>query len=209
MTVIEELDTAVVELDASDRVHRVNVAAEQCLAANRERMEGVAVDSMEGLPESLRAALRDTREDRRTRRLHECPLPGGAYDCSIQLLRNDHLLLEFHSLDWARQQRQLQQLEVQTGLLELLRRNLGHEIRNPLGGIRGAAQLMADELADRELGELARMIMREVDRVEELIRRFWQPEMKREPLDLHRVLEEALELLETGSGGSLRIERDY
>jgi two-component system nitrogen regulation sensor histidine kinase GlnL len=209
MTVIDELDTAVVELDARNRIHHLNLAAEQCLSVSRERLRGEHLKAMEGLPESLRAALRDSREDRRTRRLHECPLPGGAYDCTIQVLRNDHMLLEFHSLDWARQQRQLQQLEVQTGLLELLRRNLGHEIRNPLGGIRGAAQLMADELADRELGDLARMIMREVDRVEELIRRFWQPEMRREALDLHRVLEEALELLESGRGGNLRIERDY
>ncbi len=45
-----------------------------------------------------------------------------------------------------RRQSKLQQREIQTGMMELLRRNLGHEIRNLLGGIRGAAQMMAAEM---------------------------------------------------------------
>jgi two-component system nitrogen regulation sensor histidine kinase GlnL len=114
-----------------------------------------------------------------------------------------------HDLQWSRQQQQLRESQVQTVLPDVLLRNLGHEIRNPLGGIRGAAQLMAAELDDRETGELARMIMREVDRIDDLIKRFWQPRKRREPFDLHQVLQEALQLQETESAGALTIERDY
>ncbi len=70
--------------------------------------------------------------------------------------------------------------KLQTGMLELLSRNLGHEVRNPLGGIRGAAQMLAEELEDGELSTLARLIMRESDRIDELIQRFGQPELDRQ-----------------------------
>ena len=88
----------------------------------------------------------------------------------------------------------MQQREVQTGMMDLLRRNLGHEIRNPLGGIRGAAQMMAAELKGRELGTLAELIMREVDRIDELLARFGRPELDLEKIDIHFVLKETTEL---------------
>ncbi len=209
MSLFEEMDTAVVELDVNDCILRVNGAAEQCLSANRDRLNGQTIENLWGVPDALRLALADTRVDLRPRRLHECQMAGGFYDCHIGILEAGHLLLEFHSIGWNRQQQQLQQLEVQTGLLNLLRRNLGHEIRNPLGGIRGAAQMLAAELEEQELGTLAQLIIREVDRVEELIQSFWQPEMKREPLDVHRSLEEALQLLETEHGSKVGVVRDY
>lgn len=206
---IDELETAVLRLDSNDRVIELNSSAAQCLAIKQSRLHGMAFSKLEGVPASLSAAVKNARDDHRTRRLHECRMAGGPYDCSIRLMPDECLLLEFHDLNWNRQHDQLKQLEVQTGLLELLRRNLGHEIRNPLGGIRGAAQLMASELADHDLGEMARMIMREVDRIDELIKRFWQPELHREPFDLHRCLEEALELLESESFGAVELQRDY
>jgi two-component system nitrogen regulation sensor histidine kinase GlnL len=209
MTVLEDLETAVLELDDADCIRSVNGAAEQCLATPRSRLEGRVFGELAGLPESLRDACRATREDRRSRHLHECRLAGGSYDCRIRLLRDDRMILELHDLQWSRQQRQLRELQVQTGLLDLLRRNLGHEIRNPLGGIRGAAQLMAAELGDEDGGELPRMIMREVDRIDDLIKSFWQPRLQREAFDIHKVLQEALELLETETAGTLTLERDY
>jgi two-component system nitrogen regulation sensor histidine kinase GlnL len=136
-------------------------------------------------------------------------LGGGLYDCNIQPLENQHLLVEFHSLEWEQQKQQLLQREIQTGLLDLLRRNLGHEIRNPLGGIRGAAQMMAAELGEQELGTLARLVMREVDRIEDLIQKFWQPEAEREEVDIHAVAEEALELAVAEFGDQIRVTRDY
>jgi len=157
----------------------------------------------------LREAVFQTRSDQRTRRLRECRCGGGLYDCTVQLTGEGNVLLEFYDLEWNWQRRQLAQREVQTGLLDLLRRNLGHEIRNPLGGIRGAAQMMAEELGEQELGTLARLVMREADRIDELIQRFWQPEPERYGVDLHRTLEEALELVSAEMGESAEIVRDY
>jgi two-component system nitrogen regulation sensor histidine kinase GlnL len=208
MIVIEELDTAVLELDAGQHLLWVNPAAEECLALSRDRIVGRPLWNLPGVPDGLILAVTDTLEDQRPRRLHDCTLPGGQYNVALQQLDERRLLLECTSLDWNQRQQELQWREVQTGLMSLLRRNLGHEIRNPLGGIRGAAQLMADELGDGELSTLASMIMREVDRIDELIKRFWQPTAHRESIDLHRCLQESLELLAT-EAREVEIRRDY
>ena len=94
-------------------------------------------------------------------------------------------------------------------MMDLLRRNLGHEIRNPLGGIRGAAQMMAAELEGRELGTLAKLIMREVDRIDELLERFGRPELECRPVDIHHVLGEATELLRLEFTQEVRIIQNY
>jgi two-component system nitrogen regulation sensor histidine kinase GlnL len=208
MIVIEELDTAVLELDAGQNLRWLNPAAEECLSLGRDRVVGRPLWSLPGVPDALVLAVTDTLQDQRPRRLHDCSLPGGQYNVAVQQLDEQRLLLECTSLDWNQRQQEIQWCEVQTGLMSLLRRNLGHEIRNPLGGIRGAAQLMADELGDGELSTLAAMIMREVDRIDELIKRFWQPTAHRELFDLHRCLEESLDLLATESP-EVQIQRDY
>ncbi|NND44893.1 MAG: PAS domain-containing sensor histidine kinase [Xanthomonadales bacterium] len=206
---IEALDTAIVELDDADGVAVMNAAAELCLGTGRERARGESLSALPGVPEELLNAVIATRRDQRRRHLRECRLAGGLYDCNIQPLERAHVLLELYSLRWEQQRQQLQQREVQTGMLESLRRNLGHEIRNPLGGIRGAAQMLAEELDDHELGTLARLIMREVDRINELTQRFGEVRIEREQLDIHRVADEAVELLLAESGGEARVTRDY
>lgn len=206
---IEALDTAIVELNEHDAIELMNAAAELCLGSGRERARGQPLGALAGVPEEIMSAVSATRQDQRRRHLRECRLAGGWYDCHIQALEDQHVLLELYSLHWEQQRQQLQQREVQTGMLELLRRNLGHEIRNPLGGIRGAAQMMAEELAEHELGTLARLIMREVDRINELIQRFGEIRVERALLDIHRVADEAVELLMAESAGKARVTRDY
>lgn len=206
---LDLLQTAIVELDRDDRIRSMNLAAEQCLDGSRDRLAGQHFDFRPGLPPELFEVAAATRADGHLRHLRECRMPGGLYECVSQLLPDGRLLLEFYDMQHEQQLLQLQQREVQTGMLDLLRRNLGHELRNPLGGIRGAAQMLDEELRDREQGTLARLIMREVDRIEELIKRFGQPRLSHARADLHQVIDEALELLQAESGGRLSIERDY
>jgi len=205
----EMLSTAVVELDAQGCIRNMNTAAENCLATGRERAQGGRFDDLAGVPAALSEAISATSTDHRSRHLRECRLADGLYDCNIQNLPDQHLLLEFYNLKWQQQQKKLQQREVQTGMMELLRRNLGHEIRNPLGGIRGAAQMMAEELNGGELGTLAELIMREVDRVDELLQRFGQPELELRSVDVHWVLGETADLLQLESAQSVKVIHDY
>jgi two-component system nitrogen regulation sensor histidine kinase GlnL len=206
---LDALSTAVVRLDGQGHVSDMNSAAEHCLAIARQRARGTAFEELEGIPNDLRQAIAVTANEKRSLQLRECKLAGGLFDCTIQAMPDEQLLLEFYDLGWQLQQNKLQQREVQTGMLDLLRRNLGHEIRNPLGGIRGAAQMMAEELDDHELGTLAQLIMREVDRIDELLARFGQTELRREAVDIHYVLQETTQLVLLESGESVRITPDY
>ena len=205
----ELLSTAVVELDAQGCIKTMNAAAENCLDTGRERAFGGQFQNLNRIPAALTQAILATGNDRRNRHLHECELADGWYDCNILAMPDQHLLLEFYNLKWQQQQSKLQQRELQTGMMELLRRNLGHEIRNPLGGIRGAAQMMAEELNGGELGTLAELIMREVDRVDELLKRFGQPELELSSVDVHWVLGETADLLHLESAQSVKIIHDY
>ena len=206
---LDSLSIAVVELDDRGCVRDMNTAAEHCLATGRERAHGSLFQDLEGVPEVLSQAISTTSSEQHGRHLRECKLAGGWFDCNIQPIQDQHILLEFYDLKWQKQQSKLQQREVQTGMMDLLRRNLGHEIRNPLGGIRGAAQMMAAELNGRELGTLAELIMREVDRIDELLARFGQPELDHQPVDIHYVLQETTELLRLESAESVTIIQDY
>lgn len=209
MSRLEALTTAVIELDEQGCIRTMNSAAEQCLATGRERAKGGLFQALDGVPAVLAQAISATANDQRSRHLGECTLAGGCYDCHIQPLTEQGMLLEFYDLKKQQQQSKLQQREVQTGMMELLRRNLGHEIRNPLGGIRGAAQMMAAELEGQELATLAQLVMREVDRIGELLDRFGQPELNYQAMDIHFVLQESAELLALESATEIHLVQDY
>jgi two-component system nitrogen regulation sensor histidine kinase GlnL len=207
--VLDQLDTGVISLDRAGRILFMNNAAENCLLVSRERAGGRRLEEISAIPEALLEAIREVPGSGHGVRLHELSFGGGLYDCTIQFEGGDKLLLELHNLEWEKLRLRLQQRELQTGMLDLLGRNLGHEVRNPLGGIRGAAQMLWDELESGELATLAHLIMRESDRIDELIRRFGQPELERRDIHLYPLLDEALDLLEAESGKAVRVERDY
>ena len=70
-------------------------------------------------------------------------------------------------------------------------RGLAHEIKNPLGGVRGAAQLLARELPGEELAEYTNIIIREADRLRDLVDQLLGPnqQLKLQSLNIHEVLE--------------------
>jgi len=207
--VLDLLDTGVVRLDAAGGIRFMNSAAENCLLVSRDRACGRRLAEVSPIPAELARAMENVTEPGYSIRLHELRLAGELYDCTVQRTRNRDLMLEFHNLQWEQMRLRLQQREVQTGMLNLLSRNLGHEVRNPLGGIRGAAQMLADELESGELATLARLIMRESDRIDELIQKFGQPELELRETHLYRLLDEALDVLAVDFGDTVRVERDY
>ena len=206
---LDLLDTGVIRLDGKGRLIQMNAAAENCLLVSRDRTTGRLIWEVAEVPRELREAIRDTPVTRQGLRLHELKLGGGMYDCTIQAIDDGTLLLELNNLEWEQMRLRLQQREVQTGMLDLLSRNLAHEVRNPLGGIRGAAQMLAAELESGELCTLARLIMRESDRIDELIMRFGQPEVVRHPVDIYPLLDEAIDLMAAEFGDLVLVERDY
>ena len=206
---LDLLDTGVVRLDDAGGIRFMNSAAEHCLLVSRDRASGRRLTEVAPVPAELVRALGDVREPGYTIRLHELRLGDELYDCTVHRTRDGSVMLEFHDLQWEQMRLRLQQREVQTGMLNLLSRNLGHEVRNPLGGIRGAAQMLADELDSVELSTLARLIMRESDRIDELIQKFGQPELDLQETHLYPLLDEALDVLAVDFGDTVQVERDY
>ncbi|WP_290700563.1 nitrogen regulation protein NR(II) [Amphritea sp.] len=90
-------------------------------------------------------------------------------------------------------------------------RGLAHEIKNPLGGLRGAAQLLERELPDESLHEYTRVIIEEADRLRNLVDRLLGPhKMPRlEEVNIHAILEHVSSLVSAESGGDINMQRDY
>ena len=90
-------------------------------------------------------------------------------------------------------------------------RGLAHEIKNPLGGVRGAAQLLAKELPNAELAEYTDVIIREADRLRDLVDRLLGPnrQLDPQPLNIHEIMEHVRNLITAESGNQVTIKRDY
>jgi len=88
---------------------------------------------------------------------------------------------------------------------------MAHEIKNPLGGLRGAAQLLEGELNGSELGEYTRIIINEADRLHNLIDRMLTPAAKRETsrINIHEVLEYLCDVVEAEATFNTKLQRDY
>ncbi|MFW5824592.1 MAG: nitrogen regulation protein NR(II), partial [Marinobacter sp.] len=93
----------------------------------------------------------------------------------------------------------------------ILVRGMAHEIKNPLGGIRGAAQLLDRELDDEDQKEYTQVIIAEADRLRGLVDRMLGPNraLRFAPTNIHEVLERVRTLLEAESRGRLNFRRDY
>jgi two-component system nitrogen regulation sensor histidine kinase GlnL len=92
-----------------------------------------------------------------------------------------------------------------------LARGLAHEIKNPLGGIRGAAQLLARELPDPALADYTRIIIDEADRLRDLVDRMLGPHELpvMSPFNIHEVLERVLGIIRAEYGDAVAMRRDY
>jgi two-component system nitrogen regulation sensor histidine kinase GlnL len=90
-------------------------------------------------------------------------------------------------------------------------RGLAHEIKNPLGGLRGAAQLLERELPDKSLKEYTRIIIHEADRLRNLVDRMMGPHqpLKKKPVNLHEILEHVRKLMLVEVPVGLTLERQY
>ncbi|MDZ7736626.1 MAG: histidine kinase dimerization/phospho-acceptor domain-containing protein [Gammaproteobacteria bacterium] len=90
-------------------------------------------------------------------------------------------------------------------------RAVAHEVKNPLGGLRGAAQLLEGELDDESLKEYTRIIISEADRLRNLVDRMLGPNAKPdfEPISIHEVLEYVCSLMDAETDGAFTVEREY
>ncbi|BBM01535.1 nitrogen regulation protein NR(II) [Microbulbifer sp. GL-2] len=214
---LDNLTSAVLVLDDKLSLCYLNNAAEDLLAASSTRVIGLpleevvreSVDAQKALQSALSSGEKYTV--RRARwRLHN--LEARTVDYSVSPLPElGVLLVEVQAMDRllriAREDALLSTQETARNLV----RGMAHEVKNPLGGIRGAAQLLQRELPDASLEEYTQIIIEEVDRLRNLVDRLLGPRQPVQLVDtnIHEILERVAQLLEAECGGELGIRRDY
>ena len=200
---LDALATAVVLLDMKLVVRYLNPAAENLLAISANNIVGTPIDRVMTDPELMVSAVNYARENNCSYTQHELPLtitghPRLEVSCTVTPMELSELtgfLIELTPLQQqlriAREERLMDQ---STQTRELIR-NLAHEIKNPLGALRGAAQLLDRELDRPELHEYTQVIMKEADRLQSLMDRLLTPH--RLPQITHFNVHEALERVRT------------
>jgi len=215
---LDLLATPVILVDEELRVVHTNPAAEDLFSfslknAVSQPLEQLFIDSAE-----LVASLEDVLGHGWSYSGRDLILtrPGQAslhLNCLTTPIENSaaRFLVEFRPIDQqlklAREQRQMDQQQANRELI----RNLAHEIRNPLGGLRGSAQLLEHELDRPELREYTQVIIKEADRLQLLLDRLLTPHRPPQfaPLNIHEVLERVRTLVLAEFPDGIRIERDY
>ncbi|MBS3954109.1 MAG: nitrogen regulation protein NR(II) [Methylomicrobium sp.] len=123
----------------------------------------------------------------------------------------DEIIVELQQLDRHLRISKEEQIMAQQTTARMLVRGLAHEIKNPLGGLRGAAQLLDLELEDPELKEYTHIIIAESDRLQSLMDRMLGPNKLpiKTQLNIHEVLERVRQLLLAESNGKITVQHDY
>jgi two-component system nitrogen regulation sensor histidine kinase GlnL len=217
-TILDSLTTAVIVVDTDLRIDYLNPAAESMLETSlsrvhRVRLAGLLLETDQSL-DTLQAAVETGQTY--TRREAEFLLATGSrltVDYSVTPYGTDgsRLLLEIQPRDRLLRISREEDLLSQQETTRILVRGMAHEIKNPLGGIRGAAQLLDRELSDDSQKEYTQVIIDEADRLRGLVDRMLGPNraLKLAPTNIHEVLERVRTLLEAESRGRLNFCRDY
>ena len=196
---LDLLSTAVIVLDDAARIIHVNQSAELLLGMSRKNLLAQSVERVIGDELQMQQLVADARANAfgERRQVLELKRSGGEpvpvrVTATAQYGSSAPLVLEISEIE---QQLKVDREERQLGLSEANRqllRNLAHEIKNPLGGVRGAAQLLDAELDVAEQREYTRVIIAEADRLQALVDRLLAPHRaQREIADLniHEVCE--------------------
>ena len=218
--ILDHLATTVLTFDGALRLTSLNPAGEMLFEVSSKKVVGQPLASL--LPHSQRLvrALRHTLDSRHpfTARGVRLALPGArtiTVDCTVTPLpdgeEGDRLLVELTQIDRLLRLARDESLLDRQAANRAVIRGLAHEIKNPLGGLRGAAQLLERELTDKGLKEYTRIIIHEADRLRNLVDRMIGTHQlpKREPLNVHEVLEHVRKLMLVEVPVGLSIERNY
>jgi two-component system nitrogen regulation sensor histidine kinase GlnL len=218
--ILDALPNPLLAIDALNRIVYANASAEEFFKTSAATLGRLKIDDVIPSTSPLHDLIGKTREGLQSFNEYGVyagtPRTGGERLIDVQSANVHDLpgivLLTIHPRSVA--QKLDQQLSQRTGIRAVtgLAATLAHEIRNPLSGIRGAAQLLAPALAseDRELAEL---IQTEADRIRDLVDEMEvfsdDRALRRQPVNIHEVLEHVKYVARLGFARNLRIIESY
>jgi two-component system nitrogen regulation sensor histidine kinase GlnL len=219
--VLDFLSTAVLIFDERLRLRYVNPAGEALLAQSARTACGKSLYELIGNAEMVSEHLSGTLETREvlTQRACRLDLANGQTNVIVNCTHTpviipgefSGVMLELRKVDHVKRIEQDEQLLIQHEATHALLRGLAHEIKNPLGGLRGAAQLLEREIQDDELKEYTQIIIGEADRLQNLIDRMLWPKNlpNMQSVNIHHILERVSDLVLVEVKSGLKIIRDY
>lgn len=218
---LDHLATMVAIVHPDGHFMFVNAAFEDVLGLSRRSvLRGSLFDwfvDPQPLRDTVAAVVRnDFSTSRLDARLHRPgAAPGEALAVQVivnQMDRSSSVVIELVAIEQqARQDREERALDQAQANKELVR-NLAHEIKNPLGGIRGAAQLLEMELESRTLTDYTQVIIKEADRLQALVERLLAPHRVPQcinDVNIHEVCERVRSLILAEFPRGLQVTRDY
>ena len=214
---LDLLSSAVVLVDGGLIVRHLNPAAENLFEVSLRQLLGHPLSKLVGEPPELSAALDNALKNNwsytgHNIRIQRSPDVQLNVDCTVTPVDvgNAKLLLEVRPIDQQLKAAREEQLAQQQQANRELVRNLAHEIKNPLGGIRGSAQLLERELASEPLKEYTQVIIEEADRLQDLMQRLLSSHRVMQPaqVNIHEILERVRRLIHAEYHEVL-VKRDY
>jgi two-component system nitrogen regulation sensor histidine kinase GlnL len=219
--VVDNLNTAVVILDNNLLIQSLNPAAENLLSISEARamqqslLEVIGDDA--DLHDILNRVLASGATHANEMRLAptEVHEEERLVDCRVSMLQRenaeDGLLVEMSDVTRRSRISRENALLIQHGAGRQMIRQLAHEIKNPLGGLRGAAQLLERQLDSDELREYTDVIISEADRLAGLVDTLLGPggPPNKKPINIHELLEYVVRLVSPELGDHITVSRDY
>ncbi len=220
--VLDALTTGVLLLGGALEIDYANAAAQQMLGVSLKAIRGRPWRDLLKGPDEL-----DTLLHRALERSEACwqrevairPNAATAEERVVDVIatpieepgKGRALIVEIADATQRQRISRETQLLAQLGGSRLMVRQLAHEIKNPLGGLRGAAQLLERELKDTALREYTNVIIGEADRLANLVDSMLGPGRapRRETLNLHELCEHVYHLLRSEAGTRVIVDRDY
>lgn len=216
---LDALVTSVFLLDQDLHVNYLNAAAQTLLGLGANQALGRRFSELARGAESLLTLFERARAGGEgiVQRELSWPAAGGVdriLDCAVTQITVGHspqLLLEIEDITQHRRLTRENALLAQLGGSRLMVRQLAHEIKNPLGGLRGAAQLLERELLDPALREYTRVIISEADRLTNLLDSMLGPGRPptKQLVNVHELLERVFHLLRSEAPEGVTVDRDY
>ena len=217
---LDILTCAILVLDSALQVTYMNQACEMLFGQSLQRVQGEILKQLLR-SDLLYAHLQTAVTQNAPQSIRECVIEltnsneTVTVDCVITPLNNDswqqQVLLEIQQVDrQLRIVREENMVHQQRAMRELVR-GIAHEIKNPLGGLRGAAQLLESELSSADLKEYTQIIISEADRLKNLVNGMLGPRTlpREENVNIHEVLEHVRNLVSTDLTHRIEFIRDY
>jgi len=214
--IVQGVTIALVALDDALCVTFINLAAQNVFGISERQALGKPIGDLVRPAEDIERLCRRALDRGETINSRGLRLRIANHEISVdcrasQLDDSRSVLLEL--TDTSRQQtiRREAELQEQQKISRRIVRQLAHEVKNPLGGMRGAAQLLERKLPNDDLKRYTSIIIEEADRLAALVDSALKAGGRREPelVNVHRVTERVAELIRAEAGPDVRIERDY